>query len=61
MPKQAAKLLFLSPFPLGEGPGMGPYVMIGAFTYILLNGYLIFANSPRPSYFTKKAHQMVGF
>ena len=39
MPKQAAKLLFLSPFPLGEGPGMGPYVLIGGFCVYPLNSY----------------------
>jgi len=44
MPKQAAKLLFLSPFPLGEGPGMGPYVLIGGF-------YVCPLNSLPPSYF----------
>jgi len=42
MPKQAAKSLFLSPFPLGEGPGMGPYVLIGGFYVYPLNSYLIF-------------------
>jgi len=40
MPKQAAKLLFLSPFPLGEGPGMGPYVLIGGFCVYPLNSYI---------------------
>ena len=40
MPKQAVKLLFLSPFPLGEGPGMGPYALIGGFCVYPLNSYV---------------------
>ena len=42
MPKQAAKLPIHSPFPLGEGLGMGPDVLIGGIFVCPLNSYIFY-------------------